>query len=190
LQQVQVRLATASWFIYAHTRVAEPLVGLPEVVRGDEPESAQGGNKNSSTVKGNWSHALLLERPVMVCEHKTHKHTQKLLFRQVCRGLLLHDAAALLCRIHRDDFVANFRRFFKTTRSLKLHFWRTLTPRCPPHVLGRPLVRIPETSAQNPKWSEKKVKDFVDQRVRSFSHLRLSHWQSAHLQLLSSTLLP
>jgi hypothetical protein len=91
------------------------------VVGGDGPESAEGGKESSSAVKGNWSHALLLEMPVMACEHKTHKHTQKLVFRQVRRGLLLHNAACRF-RFYRDDFVMTFRRFFKTIRSHKLHF--------------------------------------------------------------------
>jgi hypothetical protein len=101
LQQVRLSnvFATAFRFIYAHLRVAAPIAGLPEVVRGDEPESAQSGNENSSAVKGNWSHALLLEMPVMVCEHKTHKHTQKLVFRQVCFYAMQHFFAAFIAMI-------------------------------------------------------------------------------------------
>ena len=81
--------ATAYRFVYARLCFVEPIAGLPEVVRGDGPESAEGGKESSSAVKGDWSHALLLEMPVMACENKTHKHTQKLVFRQVRRGLLL-----------------------------------------------------------------------------------------------------
>ncbi len=65
-----------------HLHFSESAAGLPEFIRSDLPES---GAASSSVVNGCWSHVLLLEMPVMKCEHKGSRHTQQLGFQQVCR---------------------------------------------------------------------------------------------------------
>lgn len=98
------------------------VAGIPEVVgHGPQSPAAAGAAANAAAVKGTWSHAALLDMPVMKCERKSSKQNPHVVFQQV---------------LLQDDPIAQ-------------------------------AALLAETTSKNPKWNEKKVKDYVDQRVRS-----------------------
>ena len=86
-----------------------PVAGLPEIVRADDPPSPP----SLKTASGSWSHAALLEAPIMKCEKKSNRQTAHVVFQQVRFHAQLNECMVLtFCETLNRPLHATHNRFY------------------------------------------------------------------------------